>query len=151
MLCLSVLFLSARCLYYSYLPSPWAVLPAEITHAITHTAMWGAVLGTPAFNTSPALSRSIRSILSSVYFGVGYSLGSIMSGAVYDIYGSDILFQAGAVLAIGWFPILALSMRCCRERDRTDVKYQRLLTADDASDDSEDYEDDWLEKALKDK
>lgn len=149
--CLSLLFLSARCLYYSFLPTPWAVLPAEITHAFTHTAMWWAVLSSSSFNTSPALSRSIRSILSSVYFGLGFGVGSIVSGVVYDSFGATILFQAGAVLAIGWFPFLCLSVRCCREKDRNQVKYSRLLNSDDASDTSDSMEDDWLEQALKDK
>ncbi|KAL4239385.1 MFS_1 like [Mactra antiquata] len=149
--CLSLLFLSARCLYYSFLPTPWAVLPAEITHSFTHTAMWWAVLSSPSFNTSPALSRSIRSILSSVYFGLGFGVGSIISGIVYDNFGAAILFQAGAVIAIAWFPFLCLGVRCCREKDRNQVKYSRLLTSDDASDTSDSMEDDWLEQALKDK
>jgi MFS family permease len=147
--CLSVLFLSARCLYYSFLPTPWAVLPAELTHAFTHTALWWAVLSSQTFNSTPALSRSIRSILSTVYFGVGFGFGSVVSGIVYDAYGPAILFQAGAVLAIAWFPFLGLGMRCCREKDRNHVKYTRLLNSDDMSDDTDSMEDDWLEQALK--
>ncbi|XP_052761326.1 major facilitator superfamily domain-containing protein 6-like protein A [Mya arenaria] len=147
---LSLLFLSARCLYYSFLVTPWAVLPAELSHAFTHTAMWWAVLSSPSFNTSPALTRSIRSLLSSVYFGIGFGMGSIVSGFVYELYSSAILFQAGAVLAIGWFPVLCIGVRCCREKDRSQVKYTRLLTSDDASD-TDSMEDDWLEEALKDR
>lgn len=148
--CLSVLFLSARCLYYSYLPTPWAVLPAELTHAFTHTALWWAILSSQSYNTSAALSRSIRSILSTIYFGFGFAFGSFVSGVVYDVYGSAILFQAGAVLSIAWFPFLAIGMRCCTEKDRSHVKYTRLLNSDDASD-SDSMEDDWLEQALKDR
>lgn len=145
---LSLLFLSARCLYYSFLPSPWAVIPAEITHAVTHTAMWWAILSSPSFNSSPGLNRSIRSILSSIYFGLGFAFGSIISGFAYDFYGRAILFQSGSVLAIGWFPFLCLGVRCFKDSDKNKVKYTRLLTSDDASDDKE---DDWLEEALNDK
>ncbi|XP_045213255.2 major facilitator superfamily domain-containing protein 6-like protein A [Mercenaria mercenaria] len=148
---ISLLILSARCLYYSFLPTPWAVIPAEVTHAFTHTAMWWAVLSSPSFNTSPALSRSIRSILSSIYFGLGFAFGSIISGVIYENYGPAILFQAGAVLSVGWFPVLCLGVRCCKEKDRSHVKYTRLLNSDDASDDSDSMEDDWLEQALKDR
>ena len=146
--CLSLLFLSGRCLYYSYVTTPWAALPAELSHAFTHTALWWGVLNNSSFNSSAALSRSIRSILSTVYFGLGFAIGSAISGVVYDMYGIRILFQAGAAVAIGWFPILCVSMRCCKERDEKEVKYKRLLTSDDASDDDS-IEDDWLEKALK--
>lgn len=146
---LSLLFASARCLYYSFLTTPWAVLPAELSHMFTHTALWWAVLSSPSFNTSPALTRSIRSILSSVYFGLGFGIGSVVSGFVYELYGAAILFQAGAVLAVGWFPVLGIGIRCCREPNKSQVKYTRLLTSDDASD--TDSEDDWLEQALKDR
>lgn len=148
---LSLLILSARCLYYSFLPTPWAVIPAEVTHAFTHTAMWWAVLSSPSFNTSPALSRSIRSILSSIYFGIGFAFGSMISGIIYDTYGPSVLFQAGSVLSVSWFPVLCLGVRCCKEKDRSHVKYTRLLNSDDASDDSDSMEDDWLEQALKDR
>lgn len=146
---LSLLFLSLRCLYYSFLTTPWAVLPAELCHAFTHTAMWWAILSSSSFNTSPVLSRSIRSILSSVYFGVGFATGSLVSGIVYDIYGKAILFQAGAVLSIAWFMVASVGLRCCREKDRSQVKYSRLLNSDQSDTDS--AEDDWLEHALKDR
>ena len=146
-LALSILLLSGRVLYYSFLPTPWAVLPIELLHAFTHTAMWWSVLSSPSFNISPALSRSIRSIFSSIYFGLGFAIGSIVSGVIYENFGSTILFQAGAVMAIAWFPILVCGIRCCREDDRTEVKYTKLL----ASEDSSDMEDDWLEHALKNK
>lgn len=147
---LSLFFLSLRCLYYSFLTTPWAVLPAELSHAFTHTAMWWAVLSSSSFNTSPVLSRSIRSILSSVYFGVGFATGSLVSGIVWDVYGKAILFQAGAVLSIAWFVVASIGLRCCREKDRSTVKYSRLLNSDDVSD-TDSAEDDWLEHALKDR
>ena len=145
---LSVFLLSGRVLYYSFLPTPWAVLPAELLHAFTHTATWWAILSSPSFNVSPALSRSIRSIFSSIYFGIGFAVGSIASGLIYDNFGSAILFQAGAVMAIAWFPVLLCGVRCCRESEKTEVKYSKLLTSDN---DSSDLEDDWLEHALKNK
>lgn len=145
---LSVFLLSGRVLYYSFLPTPWAVLPAELLHAFTHTATWWAVLSSPSFNVSPALSRSIRSIFSSIYFGIGFAVGSLVSGLIYEHFGSAILFQAGAVMAIAWFPVLICAIRCCRENEKTDVKYTKLLTSDN---DSSDLEDDWLEHALKNK
>lgn len=145
---LSVFLLSGRVLYYSFLPTPWAVLPAELLHAFTHTATWWAVLSSPSFNVSPTLSRSIRSIFSSIYFGIGFAIGSIVSGLIYENFGAAILFQAGAVMAIAWFPVLLCGVKCCWESDKTEVKYTKLLTSDN---DSSDMEDDWLEQALQNK
>ena len=144
---IALLCLAARTLYYSFLWTPWAVLPAELTHAFTHTAMWFAVLSNRAFQVSPNIDRSIRSVLSSVYFGVGFGIGSILSGVLYDTYGLSILFRACSILSVGWCPIFFLLNRCCHPVPEKDIKYTRLLQADDQSDEED---DDWLEHALKD-
>lgn len=145
-ICLALAFLSARTLFYSYLWTPWAVLPAEITHAFTHTVMWYAVLSNPAFSTNPTVDRGVRSVFSSIYFGVGFSTGSIISGYVYDQYGVNILFRACAIIAIAWCPIFAVINRCFSRPEVSEIKYTRLLTSEDVNSDSD---DDWLEHALK--
>ncbi|KAL3876661.1 hypothetical protein ACJMK2_034466 [Sinanodonta woodiana] len=143
---------SARTLYYSFLWTPWAVLPVELTHAFTHTALWWAVLSSPSLKTNPAVDRSIRSVLSSVYFGLGFGVGSIVSGIVYDIYGLAVFFQAAAVASTTWLLILLFCSKCCcPQKNKSGVKYQRLLANENDSDDSTTMEDDWLEQALREK
>lgn len=149
MISISLLCLAARLLYYSYLWTPWAVLPAEIFHAVTHTMMWFVVLSNKAFRVSPTIDRAIRSLLSSAYFGVGFGVGSIISGIMYDQYGLNILFRGLSILSIGWCPIFFLLQKFCQPKEDNEIKYSRLLQSDDHSDD--DMEDDWLEHALKDK
>lgn len=144
--CLSMTFLAGRTLFYSYLWTPWAVLPAEMTHAFTHTVMWYAVLSNPVFSSNPTVDRGVRSVFSSIYFGVGFSGGSILSGIVYDHYGVNILFRACAVIAIAWCPIFVVMNRCCARPSVSEIKYTRLLTSEDVNSDSD---DDWLEHALK--
>ncbi|KAK3601846.1 hypothetical protein CHS0354_041769 [Potamilus streckersoni] len=143
---------SARTLYYSFLWTPWAVLPVELTHAFTHTALWWAVLSSPSFKINPAVDRSVRSVLSSVYFGLGFGVGSIVSGVVYDIYGAAVFFRAAAVTSTTWLLILLFCSKCCcPQKNKSNVKYQRLLANDNDSDDSTTMEDDWLEQALREK
>lgn len=149
MISVSLLCLAGRLLYYSYLWTPWAVLPAEVFHAVTHTMMWFVVLSNKSFRVSPTIDRAIRSLLSSAYFGVGFGVGSIISGIMYDQYGLSILFRGLSILSIGWCPVFFLLQRCCQPREDNEIKYSRLLQSDDHSDD--DMEDDWLEHALKDK
>jgi MFS family permease len=81
-----------------------------------------------------------------VYFGVGFSAGSILSGIIYDMYGVNILFRACAIVAISWCPIFAVVQRCCASQAVSEIKYTRLLTTEDVNSDSD---DDWLEHALK--
>lgn len=145
-MCFSLVCLAGRTIFYSYLWTPWAVLPAELTHAFTHTVMWYSVLSNPVFNTNPTIDRAVRSVFSSVYFGVGFSAGSILSGIIYDMYGVNILFRACAIVAISWCPIFAVVQRCCARQAVNEIKYTRLLTTEDVNSDSD---DDWLEHALK--
>ncbi|ESO89262.1 hypothetical protein LOTGIDRAFT_106318 [Lottia gigantea] len=144
---LALFFLSMRVLYYSFLPTPWAVMPAELLHAFTHTAMWFAVLSYDDFNVGAMIDRSIRSILSSIYFGVGFTLGCLISGLIYDIFGYAILYQAASVLVGIWFIIFSIISKCIPKKER--IRYVKLLHAGD-TDESDSVEDDWLEMALKD-
>ncbi|XP_033734703.1 major facilitator superfamily domain-containing protein 6-like protein B [Pecten maximus] len=146
---LSLLMLSGRTLYYSFLWTPWAVLPAEMLHALTHTALWYAVFNNPTFNINPVADRSIRSILSSIYFGIGFASGSIASGLIYDTYGSAVLYRVCSLISAIWCPIFFILQKCCQPPMESEIKYTRLLQSEDLSDDE--VPDDWLEKALKDR
>lgn len=144
LLSIALFCLAIRLLYYSFLPTPWAVLPAELTHAFTHTGMWWAILSNPDLSISPVVDRSIRSILSTTYFGVGFATGSIIAGVIYDQFGVVTLFQVSSAVAIAWCVIFSLIHRCLPKK--TVIKYHQLLQSDGLSDTEE---DDWLETALK--
>ncbi|KAK7113609.1 hypothetical protein V1264_012865 [Littorina saxatilis] len=143
---LALFALAMRVLFYGFLWTPWAVLPAELTNAFTHTAMWYAVLSYDEFNVGSAIDRSIRSILSSIYFGLGFSLGSFLSGLVYHVYGASVLFWGASVVSGAWCLLYSLIQLCLPKKER--VKYIKLLRNEE--DESSDGEDDWLEMALKD-
>jgi MFS family permease len=142
---LSLLILALRQLYYGFLWTPWAVVPVELTNAFTHTALWYAVLSYEEFNVGSAIDRSIRSILSSVYFGLGFSAGALLSGLVYDYYGASILFWGSSVLCGVWCLLFSIIHVCLPKKER--VKYIKLLRKEE--DESSDAEDDWLEMTLK--
>lgn len=143
---LALLVLSLRLLYYGFLWTPWAVLPMELSNSFTHTALWYAILSYSEFNVAPATDRSIRSILSSFYFGLGFAAGSALSGLVFSIYGASVLYWGGSVVAAVWCVIYSIIQRCLPKKEK--VKYIRLLRKEE--NDSSDGEDDWLEMALKD-
>ncbi|CAG5129324.1 unnamed protein product [Candidula unifasciata] len=143
--CISVFTLSVRVLYYAFISQPWAFIPMELTHGITHTALWFAILSYDDFNVGAAIDRSIRSILSSFYFGVGFSAGSLVSGYIYYTFGSSVLFWGCSAVTIGWCLLFSVIQKCLPQKEK--VRYIKLLRSD--SDNSDDEEDDWLEMALK--
>lgn len=142
---LSLLLLALRLLYYGFLWTPWAVLPAELTNAFTHTALWYAILSYDEFNIGSAMDRSIRSVLSSIYFGLGFSLGAFVSGLVYQELGASVLFWGASLLSGVWCLMFSVIQFCLPKKER--VKYIKLLRKND--DESSEADDDWLELALK--
>ena len=144
---ISLLVLALRVLYYAYIPAPYAILPMELTHGITHTALWFAILTYEDFNVGSSLDRSLRSVLSSFYFGFGFAGGSIASGYIFDTYGATNLFVGCSIITGGWCLLFSFIQKCIPRKEK--VRYIKLLRSDsDQSDDDED--DDWLEMALKD-
>ena len=150
MITLSIFLFSVRVFVYTFIFSSWFILPLEILHAFTHTALWYAVFSNPVFNVSPEIDRSIRNILSSAYFGIGFSIGSLVSGYIVDYWNLTMLFRSVAVFCFVWsFIFFFLDKYMPRQAP---VKYQRLLQAEEEenSDDSTAaVESDWLEQALK--
>lgn len=138
--------LSARVACYSAIPFPWAFVPVELSHGITHTMLWFAVLSYDDFNVGASIDRSIRTIMSSFYFGFGFSIGSLVSGCIYDAYGFQVLYWSASVVTIGWCLFYSVVQRCLPKKEK--IRYIKLLHTD--SDNSDD-DDDWLEMALKEK
>nr|KAG5703810.1 hypothetical protein BaRGS_031444 [Batillaria attramentaria] len=122
---LALLVLALRLLYYGFVWTPWAVLPVEVTNAFTHTALWYAILSYDEFNQGSAMDRSIRSILSSFYFGLGFSVGSLLSGLVFHVYGANILFWGASVVSITWCLVYSAFQLCLPKKEK--VKYIKLL------------------------
>ncbi|RUS79839.1 hypothetical protein EGW08_012403, partial [Elysia chlorotica] len=146
MVSLCLLILAVRLLGYAFIPMAWAIAPVELTHGFTHTALWFAVLSHEDFNSAGSLDRSLRTVLSSLYFGIGFASGSIFSGFIYYVYGSTQLFWGlSAVIGI-WMILFSLVQRCLPKKEK--IRYIKLLRNSD-SDNSDEDDDDWLEMALK--
>ena len=143
---ISLLAMCVRMLYYSFLWNAWFVIPIEVMHAFTHTSMWYAVLSYDDYNVGPAVDRSIRSILSSIYFGVGFAMGSVISGVVLHIFGSSVLYWAASAVCGVWSILFFVIQKCLPKKER--IRYIRLLPGEDGLDSAGD-EEDWLEMALK--
>ena len=142
---IALVALAIRVLYYGFLWTPWAVLPAEVLNAFTHTSLWYAVLNYEQFNVGFSMNQSIRSILVSVNCGLGFAIGSLISGMVYEMYGADVLFRGASILTGVWCLLFSTIQICLPKKER--VNYVKLLQNDErnSSDDG-----DWLEMVLKD-
>ncbi|XP_033125701.1 major facilitator superfamily domain-containing protein 6-like protein B [Anneissia japonica] len=151
---LAMFFLSVRCLLYSFLQHPWAVLPIELSHAFSYGALMGAVSSLAEQIAPPGEERSVEHIFMSLYWGFGYGCGCMIGGYLYDKVGLVILFQGSAVLAFIWATIVIATAKLVPQKKKT-LHYASLLQGgdeDDISDDSDEmFSDDWLVNALNEK
>ena len=147
---MGLFLLGARFVFYSFLWSPWLVLVGEGFHCFSATLMWAAVRNYPDFRLNPlVMDRSANSVLNALYQGFGLAPGCIVAGYVYEWVGVDILFQAASILATVWCVMFAVIHRCAKKPPK--VRYAKLLQEDEdtLSDGSMEYDDDWLEVAMK--
>ncbi|XP_071948683.1 major facilitator superfamily domain-containing protein 6-like protein A [Antedon mediterranea] len=154
-LALAMFFLCVRCLLYSFMQHPWAVLPIELSHAFSYGALMGAVSSLAENIAPPGEERTVEYILLSLYWGLGYGAGCMIGGYLYDKVGLVILFQGSAVLAFIWGTIVIATAKLAPQKKKT-LHYASLLHGgdddEDISDDSDEmFSDDWLVNALNEK
>lgn len=152
---LAFLLMTLRLVSFSFMWTPYLVLPLAVLHPFTHTLILGSVENYPDFKVNPfIMDRSARSVLNGIYLAIGYAGGSALSGFLYDSLDSEdsklrTVYQGGAIMAAVWCGLFALIHRCFKHKPR--VRYTRLLQAeaDQFTDDEESVDGDWLETALK--
>ena len=147
---IGIALLAVRLLYLSFLWTPWAAVPVEIVHGFCYTSIFLAIFSYSDFKVSPNKDRCTQAVFHTIYHGMGFSLGSCLSGLVYDTFGLSILYQGSCLITIVWCIIFVIVQKCFKKQQK--VRYFKLLQGDEdeLSDTSANYEDDWLEIALKD-
>jgi MFS family permease len=147
-ICIGVLCLSIRLLYFSFLWTPWALVGIEVLSGFSGAGIWMALLSYHDFNVNPRTARSVATALQALYYGLGYTAGAMISGYAYDTFGLPIVYQGACIIAFVWGLLFAILNKCLPKRTR--VRYTKLLQDEDnLSDTSDGFEDDWLEMALK--
>lgn len=143
--CMAVQFL-----YYSFLWTPWAVLPIQLLSAFSNGALWWAALSQIENVATPGTERSLQLVLHCLSYGCGAGIGSFASGFIIHRFSLEILYQACAAAIFLW-AILFLLVHPKLPHIKK-INYSRLLAADqsDASDSDEEHDRDWLVEAMKD-
>ena len=145
---LALLTLAGRLVFYSFLWTPWVVLAGDALHGFSHTLIFGALQMYPDFRINPfIMDRSAHTLLNVLYYGLGTAVGSAMSGLLYDQFGFALLFQGACVFVTSWCALFLIFQKCIKKKSK--IRYAKLLQDDHGDDDSSDYEDDWLEVAMK--
>ncbi|XP_039502766.1 major facilitator superfamily domain-containing protein 6-like [Pimephales promelas] len=149
LLVLAVVILALQCLYYSFLWSPWAVIPAQLMAGFSTGALWWSVTSQSEDIATPGTEKTILRLFEALSLELGAAFGSLMAGFVVQKFGLMLLFQgAGVVLALWSSALAVLKWKIPRQRR---INYSRLLATDtEVSESESDQEKDWLETAMED-
>ncbi|ELU10490.1 hypothetical protein CAPTEDRAFT_116544 [Capitella teleta] len=145
-----LLVLGGRFAFYSLIADPMYIIAGEGFHCLSVSLIWDAVRTYPDFRLNPlVMDRSANSVMNAFYHGIGLAPGCFTAGYIYDWVGLPILFQSCAVLCGVWAVIFAIVQCCSRKSPK--VRYSKLMQDEEEalSDGSMEYDDDWLEVAMK--
>nr|XP_002730988.2 PREDICTED: major facilitator superfamily domain-containing protein 6-like protein B-like [Saccoglossus kowalevskii] len=154
---ISLASMSIQYVYYSFLWTPWAVVPIEILSAFSIASLQLSALSHAESTSPPGLDRLLQHIFWTMYWQIGFSIGSIVSGVIYQTFSPQVLFRSASLLALFWALGFLIIMRYA-PRSKRRMSYSRLLQKrDDLEDDIDDsdedggdvFSDDWLVNALK--
>ena len=151
---LAVITLSARLLYFSYLWTPWAAVPIELLNMFCKGALWESAMMYAEHTAPPGMARTMQVVMVVLYYGIGSSNGSVISGIIYDHFGKQVMFLTFAIIALFWAVVLIIVAKFIPKRRK--LHYSKILRDDDDNNnedddifDSSDDGDDWLVNALK--
>lgn len=146
---LGVMGLSLQCLSYSFMWSPWTVLPSQVLAGISIGALWWSLEAQSADISSPGTELAVKRVFEALYVDLGAGLGSVAGGFVVQKFGIKVLFHGtAAVLGVWCITLAMLQWRIPRQRR---INYSRLLAADasEMSESESEQDNDWLEKAME--
>lgn len=146
---LGIMGLSLQCLSYSFMWTPWTILPSQVLAGISIGALWWSLDAQSVDIASPGTELAVKRVFEALYLDVGAGLGSVAGGCVVQKFGIKVLFQGTAAMLGVWCITLAvLQWRIPHQRR---INYSRLLAADasEMSESESEQDNDWLEKAME--
>src|SRR5690606_35215526 len=78
---------------------PLALVVCSALNGICYGTVWVAAVNYASESAPPGLSATAQSLVGAVQAGIGWSLGSVIAGYLWDIQGGTVVFLA-ATLAV---------------------------------------------------
>ncbi|XP_066282411.1 major facilitator superfamily domain-containing protein 6-like [Branchiostoma lanceolatum] len=119
---LSLFCFSLRFLFLSLLVNPWWAIPVEVLHGTTYGAMFAASTTYASQIAPPGMEATMQGVMGAVFMGVGRASGSLIGGALFDMYGGVVLFRIYAGVCLFACVVYTLVSRWITEDLETDAK-----------------------------
>nr|CAD7403617.1 unnamed protein product [Timema poppensis] len=91
---------SIRFFLYAALTNPWWCLPIELLQGITYGIFYTAMASYANIAAPPGTEATVQGLVGAVFEGVGMSLGSLLGGVLYNLYGGGKAFLIYAITSL---------------------------------------------------
>jgi len=116
-LALSLLACAGQAFAYSWMRTPWLVLPIQLLHGPAFSAMWAAGVSYASEMAPEGMGATAQGVFAGVAMGLRSALGAFLGGLLYDGLGPTLMFRWGGVSALVGLLLFALAGRRQRRRD----------------------------------
>jgi PPP family 3-phenylpropionic acid transporter len=101
-----------RMVGYALMPAAWVVLPLQLLHGLTFSAMWVAGVAYANRAAPTGMGATAQGLLSGVSMGMAGAAGAMIGGYLYGAVGPAATFGwAGATVAVGLIFFAAVGKR----------------------------------------
>ena len=149
---LSLFSYGGRFLYFSYFRNPWLIVPIELLHGLSYTAVHSACGSYAAIVSFHGTEKTMKIIFSAVYHGFGMGIGGMGVALLYQLYGPRVVFRCAAGVC-GIYALVFALLQCILalpDGDRSHGKvmgYQQINLNGENGDFP--LQADWLMEALR--
>lgn len=103
---LSLIAYVVRLLATAWTPVPWLILPIQLLHGLSFSAMWVAGVSYADELAPPGLGATAQGLFSATMLGLGSACGGFLGGILYENLGGALMYQwaaLGVLLSLGLF------------------------------------------------
>lgn len=149
---LSLFSYGGRFVYFSYFRNPWLIVPIELLHGLSYTAVHSACGSYAALVSLHGTEKTMKVIFSAVYHGFGMGIGGMAVALLYQLYGPRVVFRCAAGVC-GIYALVFALLQCILvlpDGDRSHGKimeYQQINLNGEKGDFP--LQADWLMEALR--
>lgn len=109
-LLLALAALAVRLLAYAVISNPWLILPVQLLHGLSFSALWAAGVAYADRIAPPGLGTTAQGLFTGVFMGLAAAVGAFIGGVLYENIGLSWMFgSAGLSLLAVLFIIGMLS------------------------------------------
>jgi MFS family permease len=104
-LLLALAALAVRLLAYAIISNPWLVLPVQLLHGFTFSALWTAGVAYADKVAPPGLGTTAQGLFTGVFMGLAAAVGAFVGGVLYENIGLSWMFGSAGLglLAVLFF------------------------------------------------